>query len=34
LGSSHSEFVELLQDLRNLGFNKDWLDDVERLKVL
>jgi len=34
LGSNHSEFVELLQDLRNLGFNKDWLDDVERLEVL
>ncbi|KAG2380947.1 uncharacterized protein HKW66_Vig0203200 [Vigna angularis] len=34
LGSSHPEFVELLKDLRNCGFNKDWLDDVERLKLL
>ncbi|XP_014515580.1 uncharacterized protein LOC106773397 [Vigna radiata var. radiata] len=34
LGSSHSEFVELLKDLRNCGFNKDWLDDVERLKTV
>ncbi|XP_022642071.1 uncharacterized protein LOC106773418 [Vigna radiata var. radiata] len=34
LGSSHSEFVELLKDLRNCGFNKDWLDHVERLKLL
>ncbi|KAG2380945.1 uncharacterized protein HKW66_Vig0203180 [Vigna angularis] len=32
--SSHPEFVELLKDLRNCGFNKDWLDDVERLKLL
>ncbi|WVZ17769.1 hypothetical protein V8G54_010751 [Vigna mungo] len=32
LGSSHSEFLELLKELRNCGFNKDWLDDVEKLK--
>ncbi|KAK7390568.1 hypothetical protein VNO78_25877 [Psophocarpus tetragonolobus] len=30
LGSSRSKFVELLQDVRSCGFNKDWLDDVER----
>jgi predicted nucleic acid-binding Zn-ribbon protein len=30
LGSSHSEFVELLQDVRKFAFDKDWLDDVER----
>jgi len=30
LGSCHSEFVELLLDARNFGFDKDWLDDVER----
>jgi phage-related minor tail protein len=30
LGSSHSEFVELLKDVRKCGFNKDWLDDVEK----
>ncbi|XP_068479532.1 uncharacterized protein [Phaseolus vulgaris] len=34
LGSNQSEFIELLQDLRNLGFNKDWLDDLERLREL
>nr|AHG28984.1 NBS-LRR protein [Cicer arietinum] len=30
LGSSHSEFVELLQDMRRFAFDKDWLDDVEK----
>ncbi|XP_061376263.1 uncharacterized protein LOC133318279 [Gastrolobium bilobum] len=30
LESSHSDFVELLQDVRKFGFDKDWLDDVER----
>ncbi|WJX37129.1 hypothetical protein P8452_24929 [Trifolium repens] len=30
LGSSHSEFVELLQDVRKCGFDKDWLDGVEK----
>jgi hypothetical protein len=30
LGSSHSEFVELLQDVRKCGFDKEWLDDVEK----
>ncbi|XP_024630164.2 uncharacterized protein [Medicago truncatula] len=30
LGSSHSEFVELLQDVRKCGFDKKWLDDVEK----
>jgi hypothetical protein len=30
LGSSRSEFVELLQDVRKCGFDKDWLDDVEK----
>jgi hypothetical protein len=30
LGSFHSEFVELLQDARSFGFDKDWLDGVER----
>ncbi|CAJ2639674.1 unnamed protein product [Trifolium pratense] len=30
LGSSHSEFVELLQDLCKCGFDKDWLDGVEK----
>ncbi|XP_012571321.1 uncharacterized protein [Cicer arietinum] len=30
LGSSHSKFVELLQDARSFGFDKDWLDGVER----
>ncbi|PNY00279.1 putative CC-NBS-LRR resistance protein, partial [Trifolium pratense] len=29
-GSSHSEFVELLQDLCKCGFDKDWLDGVEK----
>ncbi|TKY68617.1 hypothetical protein E2542_SST04873 [Spatholobus suberectus] len=32
-GSSHSKFVELLQDVRSCGFNMDWLDDVERRLV-
>ncbi|MCH94496.1 CC-NBS-LRR resistance protein [Trifolium medium] len=30
LGSSHSEFVELLQDVRGCAFDKDWLDGVEK----
>jgi len=30
LGPCHSKFVELLQDARSFGFDKDWLDDVER----
>ncbi|WJX32928.1 hypothetical protein P8452_21197 [Trifolium repens] len=30
LGSSRSEFVELLQDVRKCGFDKDWLDGVEK----
>ncbi|XP_058764086.1 uncharacterized protein LOC131637512 isoform X2 [Vicia villosa] len=30
LGSSHSEFVNLLQVMRNFPFNKDWLDGVEK----
>jgi hypothetical protein len=30
LGSSRSEFVELLQDVRRCGFDKDWLDSVEK----
>ncbi|PNX73605.1 putative CC-NBS-LRR resistance protein [Trifolium pratense] len=30
LGSSHSKFVELLQEVRSFGFDKDWLDSVER----
>jgi hypothetical protein len=30
LGSSHSEFVKLLHNLRSFGFDKDWLDSVER----
>ncbi|RHN67930.1 putative P-loop containing nucleoside triphosphate hydrolase, leucine-rich repeat domain, L [Medicago truncatula] len=30
LGSCHSEFVDLLLDARNFGFDKDWLDSVER----
>ncbi|CAJ2640456.1 unnamed protein product [Trifolium pratense] len=30
LGSSHSEFVELLHDVRKCGFDKEWLDDVEK----
>jgi hypothetical protein len=30
LGSCHTEFAELLQDARSFGFDKDWLDDVER----
>ncbi|XP_024634174.1 uncharacterized protein [Medicago truncatula] len=29
LGSSNSEFVELLQDVRRFPFDKEWLDDVE-----
>ncbi|CAJ2663173.1 unnamed protein product [Trifolium pratense] len=29
-GSSHSEFVELLQDARSFAFDKEWLDGVER----
>ncbi|XP_004500452.2 uncharacterized protein [Cicer arietinum] len=29
-GSFHSEFVELLLDARNFGFDKDWLDGVEK----
>ncbi|MCH80920.1 CC-NBS-LRR resistance protein, partial [Trifolium medium] len=30
LGSSHSEFVELVQDARKFSFDKDWLDGVEK----
>jgi len=30
LGSSHSEFVELLQDVRRFSFDRVWLDGVER----
>ncbi|PNX70519.1 putative CC-NBS-LRR resistance protein [Trifolium pratense] len=30
LGSSRSKFVKLLQDVRNFGFDKDWLHSVER----
>ncbi|XP_058787876.1 uncharacterized protein LOC131662183 [Vicia villosa] len=30
LGSSHSEFIELLQDVRKCGFAKEWLDVVEK----
>jgi len=30
LGSSHSEFVELLEEVRKCGFNKEWLDSVEK----
>ncbi|CAL5210997.1 unnamed protein product [Lathyrus oleraceus] len=30
LGSSHSEFVGLLQDVRKFSFNKDWLVGVEK----
>ncbi|WJX92395.1 Serine/threonine-protein kinase wnk4 [Trifolium repens] len=29
-GSSHSVFVELLQDARSFAFDKEWLDGVER----
>ncbi|XP_039687986.1 uncharacterized protein [Medicago truncatula] len=34
LGSSHSEFVELLQDVRKFGFDKEWLDDIEKRALL
>jgi len=30
LGPFNSEFEELLQDARRFGFDKDWLDGVER----
>jgi len=30
LGSRHSEFVELLQDVRRFPFDKEWLDGVEK----
>ncbi|XP_061337425.1 uncharacterized protein LOC133284433 [Gastrolobium bilobum] len=30
LGSNRSEFMELLQDVRRFGFDKDWLNGVER----
>ncbi|RHN67987.1 putative P-loop containing nucleoside triphosphate hydrolase, leucine-rich repeat domain, L [Medicago truncatula] len=30
LGPCHSKFVELLQDARSFGLDKDWLDGVER----
>ncbi|PNY13760.1 putative NBS-LRR resistance protein, partial [Trifolium pratense] len=30
LGSSRSEFDELLQDVHKCGFDKDWLDGVEK----
>ncbi|RHN66506.1 putative P-loop containing nucleoside triphosphate hydrolase, leucine-rich repeat domain, L [Medicago truncatula] len=33
LGSSHSEFVELLQDMRRFPFDKEWLDGVEKLAL-
>ncbi|XP_024634669.2 disease resistance protein At4g27190 [Medicago truncatula] len=31
VGSSHSEFVELLQDVRRFPFDKEWLDGVEKV---
>jgi hypothetical protein len=34
LGSYNSEFVELLQDARNFGFDMHWLDCVERRTLL
>ncbi|QCE04935.1 disease resistance protein RPS2 [Vigna unguiculata] len=34
LGSSHSEFVELLQDMRRFSFDRVWLDGVERRALL
>ncbi|AES70787.2 hypothetical protein MTR_3g062400 [Medicago truncatula] len=34
LGSSHSEFVELLQDARRFPFHKEWLDDIEKRALL
>ncbi|CAK8575006.1 unnamed protein product [Lathyrus sativus] len=34
LGSSHSEFVDLVQVVRNFPFNKDWLDGVEKRVLL
>ncbi|XP_061369517.1 uncharacterized protein LOC133312362 [Gastrolobium bilobum] len=30
LESSHSDLVQLLQDMRRFPFGKDWLDEVER----
>ncbi|WJX37119.1 Serine/threonine-protein kinase wnk4 [Trifolium repens] len=33
LGSSHSEFAELLKDARRFPFDKDWLDSVEKCSV-
>lgn len=33
LGSSHSEFIELLQDVRSFPFDKEWLDDIEKLAL-
>ncbi|WJX31211.1 Serine/threonine-protein kinase wnk4 [Trifolium repens] len=33
LGSSHSEFVELLKDARRFPFDKDWLDSVEKCSM-
>ncbi|XP_058744752.1 uncharacterized protein LOC131617489 [Vicia villosa] len=30
LGSSHSEFVGLIQDARKFSFNKDWLNGIEK----
>jgi hypothetical protein len=30
LGSCQTEFVELLQDARSFGFDKDWFDGIER----
>jgi len=30
LGSSHAEFVELLQDVRSFPFDNEWLDDIEK----
>jgi len=34
LGSSHSEFIELLQDVRRFPFDKEWLDGVEKRALL
>ncbi|XP_058762636.1 uncharacterized protein LOC131636013 isoform X3 [Vicia villosa] len=30
LGSSHSEFVKLVQDVRTFSFNEEWLNSVEK----
>lgn len=34
LGSSHAEFVELLQDVHKFSFDKDWLDRVEKRALI